>query len=289
MIVDVHSHAWLYPQHFGEDFRAQAQLARGGQEVDLTVRYEEYRAAAPEETVTIVFGGKAKLSDLWVDDAHVAEYVRQHPENLLGFLSVDPTQSGWQDELRHGHQELGLVGVKLLPMYAGFRPDDATLDPLWEYATEHGLPVVLHTGTTFVQQAPLECTLPRHIDAVAIRFPEAMIVMGHLGHPYEHECIAVARKHPNVYADVSALHYRPWQLYNSLMLVQEYGVWHKLLFGSDYPFTTVNASIEGLRSLNGMLRGTALPRLDERKLEEVITRDALALLGLPKPGTTGKE
>ena len=289
MIVDVHSHAWLYPQHFGEDFRAQAQLARGGQEVDLTVRYEEYRAAAPEETVSIVFGGKAKLSDLWVDDAHVAEYVRRHPENLLGFLSVDPTQPDWQDELRYGHQELGLLGVKLLPMYAGFQPDDATLDPLWKYASERGLPVILHTGTTFVRQAPLECTLPRHIDAVAIRFPEARIVMGHLGHPYEHECIAVARKHPNVFADVSALHYRPWQLYNSLMLAQEYGVWHKLFFGSDYPFTTVDASIAGLRALNGMLRGTALPRLDERKLEDVITRDALALLGLPNPGEAGKE
>ena len=42
----------------------------------------------------------------------------------------------------------------------------------------------------------------------------------------------------NVFADVSALHYRPWQLYNSLMLVQEYGVWHKVLFGTDFPLIT---------------------------------------------------
>ena len=26
------------------------------------------------------------------------------------------------------------------------------------------------------------------------------------------------------------------------MLVQEYGVWDKVLFGTDYPFTTVNAT-----------------------------------------------
>ena len=74
-----------------------------------------------------------------------------------------------------------------------------------------------------------------------------------LGHPYEGECVAVARKHPNVYADISALHYRPFQLYHSLMLVQEYGVWDKMLFGTDYPFTTVNATIDGLRDLNDML------------------------------------
>ena len=167
-----------------------------------------------------------------------------------------------------------------MPMYAGFQPDDERLNPLWEYATSHSLPVLLHTGTTFVSQAPLDCTLPRHLDRVAIRFPEVKIIMAHLGHPYEGECVAVIRKHPNVYADVSALHYRPFQLYHSLMLVQEYGVWNKLLFGSDYPFTTVDASIDGLRRLNDQMEGTALPRLDHEAIEAMIHRDSLSLLGL---------
>jgi predicted TIM-barrel fold metal-dependent hydrolase len=64
------------------------------------------------------------------------------------------------------------------------------------------------------------------------------------------------------------------------MLVQEYGVWDKVLFGTDYPFTTVNATLDGLRALNRMLEGTALPRLDEAKIEALIARDTLALLGL---------
>jgi uncharacterized protein len=279
-VIDVHSHAWEYPRHFGDDFRDQAKRARGGVEVDLTVRYDDYRRTCPPQTRSIVFGGKAKRSGLWVDDDFVAAYVVQHPDTLLGFSCVDPTQDGWEREMRRGHEELGLRGIKLLPMYAGFRPDDARLDPLWRYATEKRLPVLLHTGTTFVSQAPLECTLPRHLDDVAIRFPAVKIIMAHLGHPYEGECVAVIRKHPNVYADVSALHYRPFQLYHSLMLVQEYGVWNKLLFGSDYPFTTVDASIDGLRKLNGMLEGTKLPRLNEKEIENLIFRDSLALLGL---------
>ena len=280
MIVDVHSHAWEYPRHFGEDFRHQAKRARAGVEVDLTVRYDDYRVAAPAETRTVVFGGKARLSGLWVEDRYVADYVAAHPDTLVGFLSVDPTQPGWERELEDGHRGLGLRGVKLLPMYAGFQPDDRRLDPLWEYATRHRLPVLLHTGTTFVSQAPLDCTLPRHLDRVAIRFPDVRIIMAHLGHPYEGECVVTIRKHPNVYADLSALHYRPFQLYHSLMLVQEYGVWDKVLFGSDYPFTTVTASIDGLRKLNAMLDGTALPRLDEAAVERLIHRDSLALLGI---------
>jgi predicted TIM-barrel fold metal-dependent hydrolase len=280
MIIDVHSHAWRFPDDFSEDFRRQARRARAGMEVDLAVRFEDYTVRASEPVRTIVFGGKARLSGLWVDDRYVAQYVAAHPDRLIGFLSVDPTQPGWEEELRYGHEELGLRGIKLLSMYAGFRPDEPRLDPLWSYAQRRRLPVLLHTGTTFVSQAPLELTLPRHLDPVAARWPEVRIIMAHLGHPYEGECVVVARKHPHVYADISALHYRPFQFYHSLMLVQEYGIWDKVLFGTDYPFTNVDATLAGLRSLNQMLQGTSLPRLDEGAIERMIYRDSLPLLGL---------
>ena len=282
MPIDVHSHCWRFPEDFSADFIRQAQRARGGQPVDLRVRFDDYAASAPPDTRTIVFGGKARLSGVWVDDRHVADYVAARPDRLIGFLSVDPTQDGWERELRVGHEELGLRGIKLLPMYAGFSMDDARLDPLWKYAEQRGLPVLLHAGTTFIAQAPLAFTLPRLIEPVALKFPGVKIILAHLGHPYEAECLVTIRKHDNVFADVSALHYRPWQLYNSLMLAQEYGVWPKLLFGTDYPFTTVNASIAGLRSLNDMLEGTKLPRLDAQQIEAMIHRDSLKLLGLER-------
>ena len=113
---------------------------------------------------------------------------------------------------------------------------------------------------------------------VAIRFPEVKLVLAHLGHPYEGDCIATIRKHPNVYADCSALHYRPFQLYHSLMLLQEYGVWNKLLFGTDFPFTTVQASLAGMRKLNDMFTGTALPRLNMERMEKMFYRDSLSML-----------
>ena len=279
MIVDVHSHYFRYPEHFTEEFKRESLRSRGV-EIDLTVRWEEYRATARECDKTIVFGAKARRSGQWVDDKEVAGYVAQHPEHLIGFMCLDPTQVGWRDEMEEGHIDLKLKGIKLLPMYAGFSPNDRALDDLWIYASRHGLPVLLHTGTTFVSNAPLACTLPRLIDEVAIRFPEVKIVMAHLGHPWEGECIATIRKHNNVFADCSALHYRPFQLYHSLMLVQEYCVWHKLLFGSDYPFTTVDASLAGMRKLNDMLLGTALPRLNMEQMEMMFHRDTLSLLGI---------
>ena len=176
-----------------------------------------------------------------------------------------------------------MKGIKLLPMYAGFRPNDRESRLLWEYATKHGLPVLLHTGTTFISQAPLDCTLPRLLDDVATRFPDVKMILAHIGHPYEGECVVTIRKHPNVYADCSALHYRPFQLYHSLMLLQEYGVWNKLLFGSDYPFTTVDASLEGMRGLNKMLEGTKLPAAEYgQDGRDVRAGLACACWGLPR-------
>lgn len=278
MLVDVHSHYFRYPEHFSEDFKEQSRRSRNGVETDLTVRWEDYKATAAECDKTIVFGGKARLSGLWVPDHEVAEYVKQHPGKLIGFMSLDPTQAHWKDEMEEGRADLKLKGIKLMPMYGGYRPDSPELDDLWRYATKHRLPVLLHTGTTFIDKAPLECTLPRLLDNVATRFPEVKMILAHLGHPYEGECIATIRKHRNLYADCSALHYRPFQLYQSLMLLQEYGVWDKLLFGTDFPFTTVRASLDGMRKLNDMLEGTALPRLSMVRMEEMFYRDSLALL-----------
>ena len=275
MIVDVHAHYWPTMDAFSESVVAQGSRARGGP-VSLVTDYDHYWANAPADTRVIIFGGKAKLSGFWQPDDVVARMVATHPDRYIGFLTVDLATPTWREELEYGHQVLKLRGVKLLPMYAGFYPNDRAYDDFWHYVSRHRLPVLLHTGTTFISQAPLDCTLPRHLDDVAIRFPEAKIIMAHLGHPYEGEAIVVARKHPNVYTDISALHYRPWQLFHSLMLATEYKIWPKILFGSDYPFTTVNETLAGLdRLCETEIGGFRLPR-DE--IEAMIHRDTLPLL-----------
>ncbi|GGM61881.1 amidohydrolase family protein [Dactylosporangium sucinum] len=277
--VDVHAHLHIGHESSEPGFGAAVERAYHGT-VSLETSLEGYLEGCPDGSRAILFGGKAALSGLWVDDRLIADAVAMAPDRLIGFLSLDPTQPGWEAELRHAHLDLGLAGVKLMPMYAGFDPGAPWLEPLWSYLETNGMPCLLHTGTTFVPQAPLEYARPALLDPVAIRHPELRLILAHLGHPYEPECIAVIRKHVNVYADVSALHYRPWSLYQALLKAQEYQVWDKLLFGSDYPFSSVRQTIDGLRALNTVTEGTALPRLDEQQIERMITRPALDLLGL---------
>jgi len=170
--------------------------------------------------------------------------------------------------------------VKMGPMYAGFDPRDERCAPVYRYCQERGLPILFHTGTTFIRVAPLGFTRPWLFDEVAIAWPELRMVLAHVGHPFGEECLVVIRKHPHVYADVSALYYRPWQFYTMLIAAQEYGVTHKLLFGTDYPFAGGPDSIAGLRHANDVIGASGLPRVSDQVITDILERDSLSLLGI---------
>ena len=114
--------------------------------------------------------------------------------------------------------------------------------------------------------------------SIMLGTPELKIVIAHLGHPWERDTIVLIRKQPNIYADISALYYRPWQFYNSLRLAKEYGVWDKLLFGTDYPATTVESTIKGLYSICELAKKANLPPIEEKEVESLINIDSLKLL-----------
>ena len=276
---NIHAHAWDQALHLAPATVRESEISRGFP-LDMTVDFAAFMADMAPFARVVVFGMKARLAGIWVPDDYVAAFVARAPEKLVGFASCDPTQPGYLDELRQGIESLGLVGVKMGPMYAGFDPRDARCDPVYAYCQEQGLPILFHSGTTFVRAAPLEFTRPWLFDAVAIRYPELRMVLAHVGHPFCEECLVVIRKHPHVYADVSALYYRPWQFYTMLVAAQEYGVTHKLLFGTDYPFAPGAESIEGLRRANHLVDGTNLPRISSETIEGVLERDAFGLLGI---------
>jgi predicted TIM-barrel fold metal-dependent hydrolase len=128
-------------------------------------------------------------------------------------------------------------------------------------------------AATFSSGVPLDYARPCHMDKAACDFPKLKFILAHLGHPWEAETIAVIRRNENVYADISALYYRPWQFYNSMRLAVEYGCCHKLLFGSDYPATTTKNSIDGLRNINSIIKDSGLPPIPEDVTEAIINRD----------------
>ena len=105
-------------------------------------------------------------------------------------------------------------------------------------AEQLGIPVNIHQGTSFVRPGPLKYANPILLEDIAIACPDLRIIIAHMGHPWETECVVLIRKHPNLYANISALHYRPWRHWQAFITAIEYGVEHKLIFGSDFPSAT---------------------------------------------------
>ena len=278
MIVDVHTH-FFSSQFMSAYFLAEAAKARGyAPNFDCTV--EDYQQKMSEVDYTFVFGMQAHHCGLVVPNAFVAEAAARIGPKAIPFASVDPTQAKFMAEAEDAVGRLGMRGLKLGPTYANVDARDARLDPLYAWAQHQHLPIVFHLGTTFVSNAPLAYAHPEALDAVAIRYPDLRLVVAHMGHPWMEEAIVLVRKHPHVYADVSALWYRPWQYYNALVLAEEYGVTSKLLFGSDYPISHPAETLTGHRGVNRVVTGTGLPRVSDETIERIVHQPALELLGI---------
>jgi predicted TIM-barrel fold metal-dependent hydrolase len=278
MMFDCHTHLFG-PGQFGGATLAAAKRA-WGTDTELLVTPEKHWEQFGQLDGAIVLAFDAPATGINVPNEYVAEYVAQHPGKLFGFASVDPNRADAPARLERAVRELNLRGLKLGPIYQNFYPDDRRHGELYAKAEQLGIPVLWHQGTSFVPEGYLDASRPAALDPIAREFPRLKMVIAHMGHPWIDECIAVVRKNPNLYMDMSALGSRPWQFYNALVSAMEYGVTHKLLFGSDYPFFTTEQMTDALRGINRFTEGTSLPRIPEEIIESIIHRNTPELLGL---------
>jgi predicted TIM-barrel fold metal-dependent hydrolase len=290
MIIDVHSHTPRQPPTDSDGITlGQSPGARLRPDGD----YHPWTSEAYFKAMEVV--DKAIVFDLAGDPFDTrpsswllapecndltAAFVAQRPDKLIGFMSVHPRDPQALEEIERCYQDLGLKGIKMGCNFQNFDPNGEEAARVFQRAEEMGLPILFHTGTCKVQFADLDWAHPRHIDRVAMRFPKLKMILAHMSHPWYLDVITVIRKHPNVYADVSGQFYRPWQHYNCMRLAAEWSVFPKMLFASDYPVATPQETMDGMRRVNDLIKGSHLPPVPEDELEEIIHRNSLELLGL---------
>jgi predicted TIM-barrel fold metal-dependent hydrolase len=275
LIVDVHSHLMWYPDHLSERYAQEALASKlvkletsGGAAYSARLDLHSYDAtpemhweASSDADRVVVFGLQAKPVGVWVPNELIADYVRAHPDKLVGWASIDPNEPDCMEQLEHAVEDLGLRGVKLGPVYQHFDPTDRRHWPFFGRCEELDLPIMWHQGTTFPSRSRLRWGNPLLLEDIAMDFPALRMIVAHLGHPWEEDLVVLMRKCPNLYADISAVHYRPWRYWQAMVTAVEYGVAHKLLLGSDFPSATLANVIDGLRRVNAPVEGTNLPRI----------------------------
>jgi predicted TIM-barrel fold metal-dependent hydrolase len=282
--VDVHTHLGKHGVHVNDPLASEEIRAWGTASWD--VEPQEHRDASRSADHSIVLAFDAEPVGVVVPNAYVAAAI-EGADDLTGFASVNPNRPGAPALLDEALTDLGLRGLKLGPCYQHFHPQDAAAMDLLEVAQHHRAPVLWHQGTTFTSAAMVEYARPLQLDLVARRFPDLPMWIAHFGHPWMTEAVSVIRRHEHFYIDVSAMDSRPWQLAQSLAAAYEYRVLDRVLFGTDYPFSTVERTVAGLRAAAKLCRDLGIAPITDDDVDAICQRDSLALLGLtPTPPPT---
>ncbi len=197
MIIDVHTHVWESPCHIGEEFIADARAVSGAGYKDIGVKLDRHWEAMQAVDRAVVLGFRARHVNVLVPNEYVAEYVRKHPERLIGFCSVDPQDSDAVEQLEHAVQTLGLRGLKMGPIYQNVAPTDSRFRRIMRRAEELRIPVLIHQGTTFCANVSLEIANPIQLQPLAIEFPRLRMVIAHMGQPWIAETLVLIRKNRN--------------------------------------------------------------------------------------------
>ena len=265
--IDMHVHV---PRQPGlPEIGVDAQLKRYFRVVDPPHDAEDMAAKYKElDILGVIFSVDTETSTGEPPDTndYVAGIMKSHPEQFIGFASVDP----WKGkaavlELERSVKELGLRGLKLHPVHQAFFPNDTHFYPLYEKATELGVPVLFHSGfagagagTPGGSGLKLKYSAPiPYIDDVAADFPELTVIMAHPAWPWTDEQIAVALHKANVFLDLSG--WLPRFIPETLVRETNTRLQDKVLFGSDYPYIQPDRWLQGMDALS--IRDEVLPKL----------------------------
>lgn len=202
----------------------------------------------------------------------IASLVTKYPGRFSGFAGIDANSDNILSEAVRAHDDLGLVGIALVPGW-GEPPvadDDPRLMPLYEWCAERAIPVTV-TSSHFIGPDMLHAH-PVHLQRVALEYPELTLIVGHAGWPWTMAAIALAMRCTNVYLMPEFYMYLP-NMPGSRDYVDAANSFlkHRMLFSSCYPSNSLKNALAHFRNLP----------LSETAQEHMLTHNPARVLELP--------
>ncbi|RMF93456.1 MAG: amidohydrolase [Candidatus Schekmanbacteria bacterium] len=212
-----------------------------------------------------------------LSDEEVSEFVKAHPDRFIGFCGIHPDREKKRnlERVDRAVNDLGLRGIKLNP-HSGFYPNDERLYPVYEFAQDIGIPVMIHSGVKAPQEGTrLKYCKPIFIDDVLVDFPNLIIIISHAGYPWVEETIASCLYAGNAFVDISTLNQLEEAMGGEVVLptlkklTAGLGA-HRVLFGSDGIFN-IEALISAVKNADF---------LDDRAKKKILGENAKEILNL---------
>jgi len=273
MLIDWHTNLQL-DQHCDD---AGEMISRVGIAIEATPESHERHIANIADKFTVVTMNFPRIK-VRVPNEFVAEYVRRFPGRAKAFACVDPLDQNAPRALEYAIKELGMHGLKISPVYGGYDPWCSEAWRIYQLCSRLRIPLLWHQSAAYASDSTLEHGNPILLDRIAREFPKLRMIVAHFGQPWIGETVVLLRKHPQIFADLSARFHRKWQLYNALMLALDYKVTNQLLFGSDFPLRTTSDALKEFRGINDWDVGVTLPKFPPEIIEDIIQNRPIELL-----------
>ena len=143
------------------------------------------------------------LFDPLSNNAEIKQAMKEYPERILGYFSVNPHVPVTEHEIDQAFKENpGFVGIKLLPDYHKARLDSKAYRVALKYANHHGLPVLSHTWDDSDYNGQSYSTVGM-IEKVLEEYPGVHFLMGHSVQGKVDEAIQLAISYPNAYLELT--------------------------------------------------------------------------------------
>jgi len=253
MIIDCHTHINNYHDEEVESLATclgDLQAAMRRNRVDVALVLTSYRVRPGRPTTRAAVEATRDLKNL----------------SVVAGVSYRNLTASSVGELREYLREGSVRGLKLYPGYEPFYPSDPVLSPVYGLAEEFNVPVMIHSGDTFIPNGKLKYSHPLHVDEVAVDYPNVNFIICHLGNPWIRDCMEVVYKNRNVYTDISGLVLGNFTdrfeayMHKQLQEMLVYGVEpDKVLYGTDWPIASMESYIEFMEELS-------IPERDRRKI-----------------------
>ena len=197
----------------------------------------------------------------WVVDA-----TKRFPGRILGYCYVNPGYTREAlEEIKYCINDLNLIGIKLYNEYFSTEP---VVFPIIELAIELRVPILQHAGHAhyFVEDQP-HLSDGGHLAELSQRYPEAMLICGHVGGGGDWEwTIKALRRAPAVLLDTSGSVVDEGMIE---MAAKVLGI-ERLLFGCDMSMAAGIGKIRAAR-----LSEEAKHKIMGENMEELLKRRAV--------------
>jgi predicted TIM-barrel fold metal-dependent hydrolase len=135
----------------------------------------------------------------------LSSLLRDYPGRFIGLARISGLigMRGVR-ELERRVREEGFQALGVSALVDGIPASDRRYYPLYAKAVELDIPVRIYSSMNYATDRPYDLGHPRHLDQVAIDFPELTIIGGLGGWPWVNEMVALVRRHPKLHLDTSA-------------------------------------------------------------------------------------